>query len=167
MFFKSSDILSMSFKDKMGQRFGKLVPIGIEARSKNREIIWRCLCDCGNLRTVIGSRLVSGRVQSCGCLQKERTREVNITHGKYKSRIYSIWRNMLSRRTNSNHDSYPDYGGRGIMVCERWLKFEIFFADMGDPPEGLTLDRKDVNGNYEPGNCKWATLSEQNLNKRK
>ena len=156
----------MTFKDKMGQRFGKLVAIGIEGRSKRREIIWLCLCDCGNLRTSIGSRLTSGRVQSCGCLQKERTKEVNTIHGKSYSRLYSIWRNMRSRCTNSNHDSYPDYGGRGIKVCERWRIFENFLKDMGEPPEMLTIDRIDVNGNYEPGNCKWATWSEQNLNKR-
>ena len=167
MFFKSTDILSMTFKDLMGQRFGRLVVINKEGRSKGREIIWQCLCDCNNLRIVIGSRLTSGRVKSCGCLQKDRTKEMNVTHGKYHSRIYSIWRNMFSRCTNSNHDSYPDYGGRGIQVCERWRKFENFFADMGDVPEGLTIDRIEVDGNYEPGNCRWATWSEQNLNKRK
>ena len=155
MFFKSSDILRMTFKDLMGQRFGRLVAISKEGRSKGREIIWMCLCDCGNLRTAVGSKLTNGSVQPCGCLQKDKTREANITHGKSHSRIYSIWKNMLSRCTNSNHDSYSNYGGRDIQVCDRWLKFENFLADMGEPAKDLTIDRIELDGNYEPGNCRW------------
>lgn len=156
----------MNYKNLTGQKFGRLTVINKESRSKKREIIWQCLCDCGNLKNAIGYRLTKGYVQSCGCLRKDRAREANITHNKCYSRIYSIWKNMLSRCNNSNHDAFPDYGGRGIKVCERWLKFENFFADMGDPPEGLTIDRIDVNRNYEFYNCRWATWSEQNFNKR-
>lgn len=166
MFFKSTDILFMSFKDLRGQKFNRLTAIGIAGRNKHRYIIWTCLCDCGKLKEVTSTKLRRGDIKSCGCLQKERSKEVQVTHGKSSSRIYSIWCNMLTRCFNSNHDAYSDYGGRGIKVCERWRRFENFFIDMGEPPEGLTLDRIDVNGNYEPGNCKWATWSEQNLNKR-
>ena len=156
----------MSYKDIMGQRFGKLVAIGQEGRCKYRCIIWLCLCDCGNLTSVVSFKLRNGNTQSCGCLQKERSREVNISHGKSYSRIYSIWGSMLTRCNNSRHESYFHYGGRGIKVCERWKVFKNFLADMGEPPDGLTLDRKDVNGNYEPGNCRWVTWEVQNNNKR-
>lgn len=167
MFFKASDILSMSFNDLMGQRFNRLTAIGMIGRSKNGYIIWECFCDCGNMTNVTSDKLRNKHTQSCGCLRRDRAREKNTTHGKYYHRIYSIWRGILSRCNNPNHDAFSNYGGRGIQVCERWLKFENFFADMGDPPEGLTIDRINVNGNYEPNNCRWATWSKQNLNKRK
>jgi len=156
----------MNYKDLMSQRFGRLVAIGKEGRNERREIVWLCLCDCGGLVKVGSSRLRGGYTQSCGCLQKDTSRKENTTHGKSYTRIYSIWRTMLTRCNNSSHESYLNYGARGIQVCERWKIFENFLADMGEPPDGLTLDRIDVNGNYEPGNCQWATWIEQNNNKR-
>jgi len=90
----------------------------------------------------------------------------NVTHGRYRSLSYRTWDNMLQRCRNSKYPKYYDYGGRGIKVCERWLKFENFLADMGERPEGKSLDRIDVNGDYEPGNCKWATRKEQGSNRR-
>ena len=151
----------------MGQRFHRLVAIGKAGKSKDKQIIWQCLCDCGELTEVSSSRLRNGTIKSCGCLQREKARQANTKHGKYHSRIYSIWRNMITRCTNSNHEKYHNYGGRGITVCERWKIFENFYKDMGDPPDGLTIDRINVNGNYELGNCRWATKFEQEQNKRK
>lgn len=91
----------------------------------------------------------------------------NIRHGLFHTRAWVSWNMMLQRCTNPKRDKYEYYGGRGIKVCERWLTFENFYADMGERPEGWSLDRMDVNGNYEPGNCKWATKKEQANNRRK
>jgi hypothetical protein len=88
----------------------------------------------------------------------------NATHGKRGTKIYQIWIDMVRRCKNENRENYPNYGGRGITVCERWMKFENFYEDMGDPPPGMSIDRKDVNGNYEPENCRWASIKDQSLN---
>ena len=108
--------------------------------------------------------------QSCGCLKRERAGESirvrTTTHGMRRTRVYEVWLNMKQRCTNPRHDHYPAYGGRGIAVCPQWLEsFEAFYADMGNPPsDDHTIDRKDVHGNYEPSNCRWATREEQTHN---
>ena len=144
-----------------------LVAIGLVGRNKNREMVWRCLCDCGKLKEVASSRLRGGYTRSCGCLQRDAIIARNTTHGKSKSRVYSIWKNMIKRCYNTNHEFFADYGGRGIQVCDRWKIFINFFADMGDPPLAtMALDRIEVDGDYELNNCRWATWAEQNNNKR-
>lgn len=158
-----------------GMRFGNLIVL-CRAENIRGKSAWLCNCDCGLQKSVIGQNLVKGKTRSCGCLQKSeqsaRITKSNTVHGHNKagrgnqSPTWTSWSSMKKRCNMKSHISYPNYGGRGISVCERWDVFENFLADMGERPSGKTLDRKDVNGNYTPENCRWATLSEQQKNKR-
>ena len=154
-----------------GKRFGRLTVIGDSGkRSKGGKVLHECLCDCGKHVRVEGSNLTCGITQSCGCLQRERARTANTTHGYAsrgeKTRTYKAWRSMKGRCLNPKIKDYHNYGGRGIVICKRWMKFENFLEDMGEVPKGLTLERMNNEGNYEPSNCKWATRKEQTRNTR-
>ena len=144
-----------------------LKPVGTKGRKATHV---ECRCSCGVVKAYALVNLKRGVTQSCGCLMRERSSECNTKHGHArvakKSREYSSWRSMINRCTNPKSIDYPRYGGRGIKVCDRWLKFENFLEDMGRRPEGMTIDRKNVDGDYVHDNCYWATQKEQSNNRR-
>lgn len=153
--------------DMTGKKFGRLtVTSRGENRNSRKDSYWNCICDCGNEAIVSGYKLRTGHTQSCGCLHSEVCADMLRTHGYSDTPTHVSWRSMIQRCTDPNSTSYPNYGGRGIAICERWLTFENFLEDMGIRPDDCTLDRIDANGNYEPNNCKWSTISEQNNNTR-
>lgn len=132
---------------------------------------WRCLCECGAEAVVDGSKLTNGHTRSCGCLQRKQSAEANSTHGHARvgqqTKEYQTWANMMKRCHNADCPDYAGYGGRGIKVCERWHEFESFLADMGAAPTGThSIDRTNVDADYSPANCRWATPTEQARNKR-
>lgn len=156
-------------RDITGQRFGRLLVIskGPNSQGKNRLTQWNCVCDCGAARLVSTMNLVRGRAKSCGCLHKEIVAKSKTKHGMVNSGAYKSWAAMWGRCTIKTNGSYRNYGARGVVICERWKSFENFYEDMGDRPEGMTLDRfPNSDGDYEPGNCRWATRQEQDSNKR-
>ncbi len=159
----------------VGRKFDRLTVLqftGIKQFSSGQKHrYYECSCDCGLLAIVNQRALISGTTKSCGCLQKEETRKRCVTHGhslgKSRSSTYRAWQNMWSRCTLPSSRSFPIYGGRGVSVCDRWKDFSKFLEDIGVKPSGQhSLDRFDVNGNYCPENCHWATATEQARNKR-
>lgn len=127
--------------------------------------MWFCLCECGKEKEVWGKLLKNGHVKSCGCLKANQ--KPTLTHGLTGTTEHRIWKGMNGRCYNKNNAKYPNYGARGIIVCSRWRRsFENFLEDMGKrPSKNLSIDRIDVNGNYEPANCRWATSTQQSRNK--
>lgn len=169
--------MARAFVDMTGERFGRLTCVA-PTRSTNSGMYWECQCECGGITEVLRGNLLKGTTNSCGCLwQESRTanghktrkhgRTIRDSEGNKLNRIgsYSTWEAMHNRCNNPKSNYYHRYGGRGIKICERWNSFENFLADMGERPEGKTLDRKDPNGHYEPLNCKWSTPLEQSNNK--
>lgn len=155
-------------KNLTGQLFGLLTVVSRAENANDGHARWYCLCKCGNTTIVQSNNLKTKSVGSCGCQIKVRVAKLNLTHGKYKTKEYKAWDSMKQRCYNPNNSSYMHYGCRGIKVCERWLKsFENFYTDMGNAPNRtFSIDRIDVNGNYEASNCRWATPKEQRANQR-
>jgi len=152
--------------DLIGKKFNRLTVISREGRSPSNKIMWKCLCDCGKILDIIGASLKNGNTKSCGCLNDENRLINNLKHGKSKTKMYKSWSDMKSRCLNKNNKNYSRYGGRGISVCNEWLKFEPFmkWAIANNYDESLEIERRNNNKNYEPSNCKWATRKEQNNN---
>lgn len=156
--------------DLTGQTFGRLTVIEPAGRSKRGKLVWRCTCACGEREvTAATNDLRRGNTRSCGCLFREESGNRVRTHGQTGTRLYEIWRNIIRRTTQPSHHSYPDYGGRGITMCPEWREsFEAFANDMGPTyRDGLSIDRIDVNGHYQPDNCRWATPTQQSRNMRR
>lgn len=144
---------------KVGEAFGRLTVVTVDSWNRIE-----CKCACGRSHIATSSNLRSGKTKSCGCIRKEQNNHV--THGGTGSLTHTRWLVMRRRCSDSNAAGYENYGGRGIKVCERWMDFSAFLADMGECPPGMTIDRIEPDGHYEPGNCRWATKLTQARNTR-
>lgn len=159
----------MGYKDLTNQRFGRLIAIEPIGSNHSRTMMWNCRCDCGREVTKSAKGLISGDTKSCGCLWKESMSNSHTTHNKTNTRLYRIYTGMRQRCLNSKSDNYYLYGGRGITICHEWLSdFDSFYNwSISHGYDGkLSIDRINVNGNYEPGNCRWVTSRTQINNRR-
>lgn len=153
-------------KLKEFDRFGHFVVLRVWRKRLVKDLKCLCRCSCGMVKEVRVRHLCSGASTNCGCVRKLKTSKLKLKHGMASTGAHRSWQAMNRRCNNPNTPDYPYYGGRGISVCERWKDFANFYEDMGARPEGLTLDRVDPDGDYEPDNCRWATRLEQTRNRK-
>lgn len=158
----------MRLEDLTGRTFGRLTVVSRAENSKGGKARWLCRCQCGNECIVYSCSLKSGNTKSCGCFRKEENHKRAMTHGMSKSKLFTIWWAMICRCENENNKSYPNYGGRGICVCDEWHDSSAFFewALNNGYSDGLSIERIDVDEGYSPDNCKWITREKQAHNKR-
>jgi hypothetical protein len=159
------------FVDLTGVIFGRLTVVGLDRINDKKSAVWICRCECGNEKSILAGSLTYGDSRSCGCLRKETAAKMMTIHGaaRRQKRLseYKTWSGMITRCTNPNSDSYANYGGRGIGVCDEWRSFENFLRDMGSrPSRNHSLDRIKNELGYSKGNCRWATKTEQARNRR-
>jgi hypothetical protein len=156
----------MKVIDLNGMRFGRLTVVG-RGFNRNKRVTWRVLCDCGSVIEVASVELRIGHTRSCGCLRREVSRKNHTLHNHCSNGLSPTYRSWwaLKQRCRPEYFESKWYFKKGITVCERWKKFENFLADMGERPDGMSIDRINSNGNYEPSNCRWATTHEQRINR--
>lgn len=161
-------------KEMAGNNFGRLTVLSYSHNSRDRKAMWNCICNCGKRVIASGKAMRTHKTNSCGCYMRDRAREANTTHGETigrhnnKRKLYNVWCAIKSRTSNPMTAHYANYGGRGIRMCDEWFNFYATFRQWAEShgyTEGLTIERIDVNGNYEPSNCKWITQKEQSRNK--
>ena len=156
--------------DLTGKRFGRLNIVSYKGNDKYGRATWTCKCDCGSTKIILGSSLTHGYTTSCGCYNREILRNKQLKHDKSNTKLYKVWQAMKTRCYNENFIYYSNYGGRGIKMCDEWKNnFAAFcsWSIANGYEDGLTIDRINVDGNYEPSNCRWITRTQQNNNMRK
>ena len=163
------------YKDLTGEKYNRLLVLQrFGTNGIGRGVLWECLCDCGNKTIVRSGDLTKGHTKSCGCLRRERVSQARKKHGDRGGRLYAVWRTMRRRCENPKHRDYEWYGAKGVKVCDEWQDYSTFKEwsiangyDITAPKGKCTIDRIDPYGIYEPSNCRWVSMKEQNANKRK